>query len=58
MSMSIRHECPRCRKTGFVRAERVFKAGNGVTEFVCGACDYNWVEHDETTSSEVQETQS
>ena len=55
--MSIRRECPRCRKVGFVRQERVFQAGNGLTEFVCGACEYTWVEHDETRSSEVREQQ-
>ena len=56
--MSIRRECPRCRKTGLVRAERVFKGDNGLTQFVCGACEYHWTEHDETTSSQVEEQQS
>ena len=52
----LRRQCPRCHKEGLVRAERVFKAGNSLTEYFCGACEYTWQERDgdETaTKSEV-----
>jgi hypothetical protein len=42
--MTVRRECPRCGKLGFVRAERVIKAGQGVTELLCGACEHTWIE--------------
>jgi hypothetical protein len=53
--MTVRRQCPRCRTVGFVRAERVIKAGNGVTELSCGACDHFWTEADEEPVSHEDE---
>lgn len=38
--------CPRCGKSGSIRAERVIKAGSAVTELYCGACQHTWTEAD------------
>lgn len=46
-TMVIPRQCPRCRKPGLLRAERVIKAGKGVTELFCGACGYSWTEADD-----------
>ena len=40
-------ECPRCRKAGLIRTERIFKAGAGTTAFYCGNCGHSWEERDE-----------
>lgn len=53
--MTVRRECPRCGRIGFVRAERVIKAGNGVTELLCGACEHSWTEVDEAANSKEEE---
>ena len=53
--MTVRRQCPRCGKVGFVRAERVIKAGNGLTELLCGACDHFWTEVDERPEVQVEE---
>ena len=34
--------CRRCRKTGFIRTERVIKGASALTVFYCGACGYSW----------------
>jgi len=41
------HECPRCRKAGLIRTERIFKAGAGTTGFYCGNCGHSWEKRDE-----------
>jgi hypothetical protein len=38
--------CPRCRKTGLVRFERVIRGGRTARHFYCGACAYSWVAAD------------
>ena len=38
--------CRRCRKTGFIRTERVIKGITALTVFYCGACGYSWEERD------------
>jgi hypothetical protein len=53
--MTVRHQCPRCGTIGFVRTERVIKAGNGVTELLCAACEHFWTEADEATDSKENE---
>jgi len=53
--MMVRHQCPRCGNTGFVKAERVIKAGNGVTELSCGACEHFWTEVDEGPGAKKDE---
>jgi transposase-like protein len=53
--MTVRRSCPRCGKVGFVRAERVIKGGNGVTEFSCRSCEYAWSESDERPVSKDKE---
>jgi transcription elongation factor Elf1 len=53
--MTVRRECPRCGKIGFIRAERVIKAGNGVTELSCGACEHFWTEVDGGPTSQEDE---
>jgi hypothetical protein len=40
-------ECPRCRKAGLIRTERIFKAGAGTTAFYCGNCGHSWEKSDE-----------
>jgi hypothetical protein len=54
----FRRECPRCHKTGLVRAERVFKAGSSLTEFFCGACEYTWTERDGDEDEVVKKTET
>jgi hypothetical protein len=34
--------CIHCRRVGFVRLERVIKAGDSTTLFYCGACERSW----------------
>lgn len=41
-------ECPRCRKAGLIRTERIFKAGAGTTRFYCGNCGHSWEKRDES----------
>ena len=53
--MTVKRQCPRCGKTGFIRAERVIKGRNGLTEFLCGACDHSWTEVDEVAMSQEDE---
>jgi hypothetical protein len=47
--MSARRQCPQCGKIGFVRVERVIKAGAGVSELACGACAHAWREADDAS---------
>jgi hypothetical protein len=46
--MPDRTECRRCKKTGFVRVERVIKGNKAERQFFCGACEYTWTVWDET----------
>jgi hypothetical protein len=55
MPMTVRRKCPHCGNSGFVRVERVIKAGNGVTELLCGACEHVWTEVDEGPVSQEDE---
>ena len=45
--MSPRRRCPGCGKEGFVRIERVIKAGKGMSLVVCTVCAQKWEEVDE-----------
>jgi transcription elongation factor Elf1 len=56
--MTARRSCPRCGKVGVVRAERVIKAGHGVTELACGACEHTWTENDERPISKEEEEET
>jgi transcription elongation factor Elf1 len=47
--MVVRRTCPHCGKVGYIRAERVIKAGSARTEFFCGACEHTWTELEEPT---------
>ena len=51
-SMTPRRQCPICGTTGYVRIERVFKAGKAISEVVCGACQHAWQETDEAPKGE------
>jgi hypothetical protein len=35
-------QCPRCRRPGFVRVERVIKGGASHDAHYCGACNHSW----------------
>ena len=47
-------ECPRGGKAGFVRRERVFKAGRTVTDYFCGRCDAFWTSADQERRATVR----
>ena len=34
--------CARCKKIGFVRMERVVRAGHSMRAYYCGSCNYSW----------------
>lgn len=53
--MTALRRCPQCGKIGFVRIERVFKGGNGVSEMICGACGHSWREADDTPETDDAE---
>ncbi len=40
--MTSRTACPKCERVGFVRLERIIKAGAEVESFYCGACEHEW----------------
>lgn len=44
----MRHQCPKCGKTGFVRVERVVKGTRSHHLLYCGACDHSWQVADDT----------
>ena len=45
--MPSRVQCPRCKRTGLVRSERVIRGSDASTEFFCGACLHEWALPDE-----------
>ena len=44
-------ECPSCNRVGFVRFERVIRAGHARRHYYCGACDHTWVVDDNGTAT-------
>jgi transposase-like protein len=44
--MAYRLTCPRCRKKGFVRAERIIAKGEASTHYFCGSCTRQWTERE------------
>jgi hypothetical protein len=46
--------CRHCKKTGFVRRERVIRGGVSATEYYCGACEHSWTITDDQPKGKRQ----
>ena len=47
--MPDRTACKFCARIGFVRRERVIKAGQAIDAFYCGSCNRSWEESEESS---------
>lgn len=47
--------CPRCKKSGFVRVERVIKGTRTFRSYYCGSCNYQWEITENGTSQPPEE---
>ena len=45
--MPDRTACPRCMKVGFVRHEKVIRAGRAERHYECGHCNHSWAVADQ-----------
>jgi hypothetical protein len=53
--MPDRTPCVLCRKVGFIRFERVIRAGRSERHFYCGACTHAWIVADDGDSTAKHE---
>jgi hypothetical protein len=47
--------CPKCRKTDYLRFERVIRANDQTDAYYCGRCDFEWTVVKKPTSPEPRD---